>query len=67
MTNLHGLSIVHDHIKDTVPANDALLEMNYGFYTWKIGDYSCRMPYEGDALDAYAAFLKELSFEKIRF
>ena len=67
MNNAHGLSIVHDHVQYAFPVDDTIIDMNYGFYTWKVGDYFCRMPYEGDALDSYDAFLKELSFEKICF
>ena len=67
MNNAHGLSIVHDHVQYAFSFDDTTIDMNYGFYTWKVGDYFCRMRYEGDALDSYDAFLKELSFEKICF
>ena len=41
--NSQGFSIVHDHVQYAFPVDDTKIDMNYGFYTWKVGDYFCRM------------------------
>lgn len=55
--NSRGLTIYHDHVRDA--------GASYGFYTWQEDGYYCRMSYEGDPLDAYDQFVKNLSFERI--